>query len=153
MNRNLKKLVSILCTLIIVLLSSCSVNNEVPYIIGDCYITIGEKTGFWKYCGMTLEFYNKSNKSINSLEINGNVYLENNAESFVNNRINQNYEKISNPHESIMLRISLDDYLSGMPKNTMKVDQFYVKKIVFADGKSWSDPFGTYAQCVGVKNE
>jgi len=153
MSSIIKRTVVILFAFSLIFFSSCAMDNDVPYIISDCYITIGEEAGFWKFSGITFDFYNKSNKQIYSMEIEGNLYQEKTANTFVNNRISQIYDMPINPSKSVKLRLPLDDYLSSTPKNSMKVDQFYIKKIVFSDGKTWTDPFGTYAQCIEVKNE
>jgi hypothetical protein len=46
---------------------------------------------------------------------------------------------------STAVLIPMDDYLTIVPDEPYKIDFMYVRKIEYADGSEWTDPFGMYS--------
>ncbi len=129
------------------LIVSCETAIQAPYVISHLECSIVDEDDLFTFAGVLFAFTNTSSKTIISMEIHFNVFDSKTKKSpfIANNHIvsilNQNIE----PTEAASICISLDEYMHYAPEQAYSIDQFYITKIAYEDGSSWSDDFGVFA--------
>lgn len=128
--------------------TSCSTTGliECPYIIPEKQFELGEREDFFEFAGASFSIFNDSDKDISSFVVSFMVYdAEGNNPFIGSNCIVKNFNERIEAHRTEKFAVSLDSYLSQLPKDEYVLDFFYVQKITYSDGSVWSDPFGMHA--------
>lgn len=97
--------------------------------------------------GVYFDFYNKADYSVLFIETRMNVYdrqTGKNAFTGCGTIISQNDVVIKSGQKRKMC-IPLDDYITVISQGGYIIDQFYVSRIEYEDGRVWKDDFGLYA--------
>lgn len=125
--------------------SSMSGDN-CPYLIADQVVELGSSEGEFNFAGTRFTFYNASDKDVESFTVSFMLYDSDGNNPFIgsNNVVSTVDGKILSGKSSKIV-LSLDDSISVVPEEPYKIDFMYVRKIVYADGSEWTDPFGMYA--------
>lgn len=100
-----------------------------------------------KIGGVYFDFYNKADCSVVFIETRMNVYdrkTGNPAFTGSTTIVTPGSVKIRSG-EKKQLCVCLDDYITVVSKNGYIIDQFYVSRIFYEDGRIWKDEFGLYA--------
>ena len=128
--------------------TSCSSMEiiDCPYIVADSRIVIGELEENYDFAGAHFTLYNDSSKDISSFTVSFLVYDSDGQNPFIgSNCIVKKFDVAVPAKTKADFSVSLDSHLSCVPKEKFILDFFYVKKISYADGSSWSDPFGMHS--------
>ena len=150
MCKNLKKLLIFsLLSFLSVLLVCCEylANQKPEFCIANPVYKSGEIDGICKLGGVFFDFYNKSAYSVQFLEIRMNIYDKNTGkEAFIGTgTIVSEMECNIESGEKRKLCIPLDQYMVVCPLKDCIIDQFYISKIKFSDGREWHDILGLYS--------
>ena len=97
--------------------------------------------------GVYFDFYNKAGCNVVFIEIRMNVYDKTTGTSAFTGYgtiISEN-EVVVSSNEKRELCVPLDDYITVISQSGYFIDQFYVSKIEYEDGRQWSDDLGLYA--------
>ena len=140
---NSRCLKSLVC-LFLVIFSGCSIFSieRKPYTLAADFV-MDEGSPVYKICGANLFFYNNSEKAVKEMEVV--FYLfdsEGEPASECPGRVTFVIEKDVGPDEEAQLCLSLDSFMTLIPKSLLEIDYLYVSKILYADGSIWQDPFG-----------
>ena len=101
--------------------------------------------------GVYFDFYNRADCSVIYLETRMNVYdrgTQKNAFAGYGTLENGSSLVIKSG-EKKQLCVSLDDYITAVSKEGYCIDQFYISRIEYEDGRVWIDNFGLYALSSG----
>ena len=101
--------------------------------------------------GVYFDFYNRAETDVVALEVRMNVYEADTGKSaFLQGaQITSESEVYIGTGERRNMCISLDSYITSAPKAPYVIDQFYVRRIEYADGSVWRDDAGLYASGSG----
>lgn len=125
--------------------SFISAQERCPYVISG---TIENGTGkaAYRYAGMELCVFNKSDKAVLSFTVVFYVYDENGESPFAGtNCITADCSHYIEAQEESCLSVSLDGFLSESPEEPYQYDYLYISRIIYEDGSVWEDPYGVYA--------
>ncbi len=130
------------------LFGSCSLEcrESPPYIVGKPRCVIGEKSGCYLVAGIEFDFYNTDDRELRSLSVAALVYDRETRDNPLigSNRIAATLTDSLPGGSKAALAIALDPYLCEIPAAPYIVDFFTVTRVEYADGTSWTDPFGLY---------
>lgn len=122
---------------------SCNLNakEKNPYIAyGEMMI---EESGDYEVAGLSLYLLNKSDKAIESFTLVFYVFDENgNIPAGMRNNLVFDVVYGVEANESVETILCMDKYMNTIPEEPYQIDYLYLSKINYADGTSWSDPFG-----------
>lgn len=125
-----------------------------PYTVADAVVEVGERTGAYDFAGARFTLYNDSPKDISSFTVSFLVYDGDGLNPFVGtNCVVKDFDTPISANAWADFSVSLDSLLPGAPQDTFILDFFYVKKISYADGTSWADPFGMHATGEGRSDD
>ena len=102
----------------------------------------------YKDKGVYFDFYNKAQKDIKSMQIKMCVYDKKNGsaafegEGIITCQIDSGVLAL----EQRSFCISLQDYFTDDKDLELIIDNFYISRILYTDGKEWKDWFGLYSQ-------
>ena len=121
-------------------------NPDVPYIVLEPNVELGDDGVSYSFAGTRFTLYNDSKKDISSFSVSFMLYDSEGNNPFIgSNCITEDFYEVIPAESRGEFVVSLDSYLTQIPNEPYKLDFFYVKRISYADGSSWSDPFGLYA--------
>lgn len=97
--------------------------------------------------GVYFDFYNKAESEVVFMEIRMNVYdKKSGLMAFIGTgTIVSSYSVSVSPGETKSLCVSLDPYITVRAEEGYYIDQFYISRIKYSDGRVWSDNLGVYA--------
>ena len=97
--------------------------------------------------GVFFDFYNKSEKEIVFIETCMNVYNSKSGELAFSGAggLTSGAECIVQKLQKKNLCIPLDEYLWQIENTSLCTDNFFIKKIIYADGTIWQDKLGVYS--------
>lgn len=128
--------------------SSCSLEpvSAPPYVIGKPVCVIGEKTDCYLAAGIEFDFYNIDSRDISSFSVSAMVYDRDTGENpFIgSNRVTADFSGLLSGNSKASFAVSLDPYMYAVPASPYVIDFFYVTRIEYADGSSWTDENGIY---------
>ncbi len=151
MLRNLKKLLPEIEILVLVfVLAGCTSSLDIRqplFTISEPVYMSHEENSACAFGGVYFDFYNKSASDVVYLETRMNVYdgesgkaafagqgtIITGSECLVESGLGHNF------------CISLDPYISRITETGYIIDQFYISRVDYSDGKVWKDEFGLYA--------
>ena len=100
-------------------------------------------------------FYNSAAWEIQKIHIKMNVYDKKTGCPPANNVVTFEcgFDCSIPPFENQLLYASLTDYLQGTQSDQLVIDNFYISRLLFSNGKEWRDVFGFYSQFYLCKEE
>jgi len=115
-----------------------------PYCI-DGYVSLSSEAGEFKYAGMNITFYNKTDKNIKLITFTFFLYDEDGNPPFSgNNCITVDCMQEVKARETVDFCIGLDEYIAAVPEEPYQTDYLYAGRIEYEDGTVWDDPYGLY---------
>ena len=120
-------------------------DERCPYAVSG---TLENGTGkdAYRYAGMELRIFNRSDKAVLSCTVVFYVYDENGESPFTGtNSITADCCQYIDPQKEACVSVSLDGFLSETPAEPYQYDYLYISRIVYEDGSVWEDPYGVYA--------
>ncbi|AEE16750.1 hypothetical protein [Treponema brennaborense] len=132
--------------LIILIAAGCKMDASAPYVISKPVCKIGAQDGICRFAGVFFDFYNASAKTVSAIEIHCMIYADSGGKNpFIgSNSIRSRFERPIAPQELKNLCAVLDAYITVIPEKPYIVDQFFIAKIEYTDGSTWTDTFGIY---------
>jgi len=128
--------------------ASCAVYREEspPFVLGKPRCAIGGDQGPFLLAGIEFDFYNLDDREVSGMEVSAMVYERETSENpFIgSNKIRASLEGSVPARAKARLAIPLDEYICAIPGEPYIIDFFYVSRVAYSDGTSWSDPLGTY---------
>ncbi len=143
----MKSKILYVCLPLIWLFTACAtLDSSCPYIISELHVELGENEGIHRYAGTYFELYNDSEKEMSNMTLSFLLYDQDGNTPFLGS--NKVIAELNTPvpaMTSLDCIVSLDSFIATVPEEEYQVDYFYLSKITYADGSSWTDPFGMYA--------
>lgn len=130
------------------LLMSCGTifNVDCPYVLNDPHVELGYKADNHKYAGAYFEFFNDSSKTVKEFSVSFLLFDSDGKSPFIgSNQITSKIVTSLGPEQSDDFIVNLDPYLTVVPSEPYEMDFVFIKKIIYTDGSTWSDPMGMYA--------
>lgn len=138
------KKIFLLINVFFVFFTSCNLfaNEKIPYGIEGNILT--EDSEIYEYMGLELKVQNKSDVKIKEITIVFFLFDEDGEPtSNIKNNIVLNIGCDIPANGTLEDCISLDKYVYVFEDMLYSIDYLYVSKIFYADGTTWSDPFGS----------
>ena len=138
------KKVCLLLNLFLIFFTSCNLfaNEKIPYGIEGNILT--EDSEIYEYMGLELKVQNKSDVKIKGITIVFFLFDEDGEPtSNIKNNIVLNIGCDVPANGTLEDCISLDKYVYVFEDMLYSIDYLYISKIFYADGTTWSDPFGS----------
>lgn len=128
------------------LMASCSnsVWHEVPYYISDKKIVMQEDEDICRYAEAVFEFYNNTDKEIESVEIVFFFFDDQNRPGMFNYKIKTQVPCPVEARHAKAIKVSLDPYIGPDVKDQYKLGLSYLSRINYSDGSVWNDQWGVY---------
>lgn len=136
--------------------TSCSSMEMIdcPYVVADSRIELGALEDSYEFAGVHFSLYNDSLKDISSFTVSFLVYDNDGQNPFIgSNCIVKSFNAPVAAHTKSDFSVSLDSNLVRVPKEKYILDFFYIKKISYADGSVWTDPFGMHSTSEVSQND
>ena len=144
-------LLIVLIYLSVLLLCSCNVNQidivRPLFSVSAPEYRSGAEDTNCALGGIYFDFYNKANCDIVFIEIRFNVFDKktlNIAFPGYGTLTCETFIKLKSGEKKQMC-IPLDDYITVLSQEGYVIDQFYISRIEYSDGRFWKDDFGLYA--------
>lgn len=135
--------------LFLFLIISCSLpQDKLPlFTISEPVYKSSLEDSSCKTGGVYFDFYNKAQSEVVFMEIRMNVYDKKSGQmAFIGTgTIISSYDVSVSPGETKSLCVSLDPYITVRAEEGYYIDQFYISRIKYSDGRVWSDNLGVYA--------
>ncbi len=131
-----------------VMLMSCGTmfNVDCPYVLNDPHVELGYKPDCHNYAGAYFEFFNDSSKTVKEFSVSFLLYDSDGQSPFTgSNQVTSKIVTSLGPEQSDDFIVNLDPYLAVVPSEPYEMDFVFIKKIIYTDGSTWSDPMGMYA--------
>jgi hypothetical protein len=129
--------------------ASCALEPpETPqFIISKPKCIVGSREGYYQKCGVEFELCNIDDREIVELTVSFIVYDRVTKKNPVigSNQIVSSFSGSIQGHRKKDMVVSLDPYLFVAPDNPYIIDFFYVSRILYMDGTSWSDANRVYS--------
>lgn len=138
------KKIFLLINVFFVFFTSCNLfaNEKIPYGIEGNILT--EDSEIYEYMGLELKVQNKSDVKIKEITIVFFLFDEDGEPtSNIKNNIVLNIGCDIPANGTLEDCISLDKYVYVFEDMLYSIDYLYISKIFYADGTTWSDPFGS----------
>jgi hypothetical protein len=117
-----------------------------PYLIEGAAFELGGNERDYDYACAKFSFHNGSDKDVSSFTVSFMLYDSEGNNPFVgSNNVVERVDGNVPSGASTAVLIPMDDYLTIVPDEPYKIDFMYVRKIEYADGSEWTDPFGMYS--------
>ena len=150
---NLKNSLIINCLILVLLPLFFSCNEKVidlrkpEFSITEPLYKSAEEDNRCVLGGVYFDLYNKSDSAIVFMETRMNVFdKETGKAAFTGYGTIISESEISiQPGEKRNMCIPLDKYITVVPKAGYIIDQFYISRLEYADGRIWEDDLGVYA--------
>jgi hypothetical protein len=114
--------------------SSLQARDICPYCING-YVSLVPESGEFKYAGMYITFYNRTDKNINLITFTFFLYdKDGNPPFFENNCITVDYVQEVRARDTLDFCIGLDEYVASVPDEPYQIDYLYAAKIEYEDG-------------------
>lgn len=129
------------------LIGGCSALSaeKVPYTISGKFL-MEEASSDYEICGAELEFFNWSEKAVNSFTVVFYLFdADGEPAQECWNQLTFEIEKNIQAGGKYKICLSLDSYMSSIPQGVLSIDYLYVSKICYSDGSVWDDPLGMAA--------
>ena len=122
-------------------------NASPPYTVTAPVYRLAGPDDICSFCGVFFDFYNKSEKEVIYIKICMNIYdsqsgalaFDGAAELTCGTQCHLQKSQKTN------FCVSLDQYNFELANQTPYIDNFYISRIEYTDGTSWTDVFGVYA--------
>ena len=142
-----KRMLLLFSVMLMLLSAGCRQTADMPPVIvsqADCLLSSQNNT--FKLAGVSFKCHNTGDKQISRLEVSFLVFTDASGGNplYDSNVVTAAVDASLAPGESGTFEISLDGRLACIPAEPFFIDGFYVRKVVFADGSDWSDPYGMY---------
>ncbi len=101
-----------------------------------------------KGCQMSFDFYNNAGVEIKNIQVRMNVYdkkTDSPAEKIAVT-VECAFDCSIMPLESGQFYASLEEYFEGVRTMELGIDDFYVSRVLYSNGRVWKDLFGFYSQ-------
>ena len=94
------------------------------------------------------DFYNSAASEIKKIEIRMNVYDKKTGSPALKNAVTVEcaFDCSLMPFENQQFYASVDEYISGVQSVELIIDNFYVSRVLYSNGRVWKDLFGFYSQ-------
>ena len=140
----------IICSFIFSIFSCSSfedfISVDCPYVASEAEIICEAKDSVCEFAYAKFDFYNKKDIPVKSLRFSFRFYDEEGEIPFAGDNLVQadlSSEIAGKSKEEIL--ISLDDFIYASVPENLQADYLYIEKISYADGSTWTDKWGIYA--------
>lgn len=118
-----------------------------PFVISEPEYRDGTEDESCIFGGVYFDFYNWAESRVVFLEIRMNVYDRKTRKSAFPGcgTIKSGNSVLIESGEKRQMCIPLDEYINQMSEGGYLIDQFYVSRIDYEDGRVWIDELGMYA--------